>query len=168
MPGVHVSPANTDAITTGDREIQMPGELVYEYMLQITQVVGYGASADAMFSGQTPPPEGARFDLYLEGRVAGPKLKGTVKGIDYLEFRADGRAELHIHAEIATDDGQRIALFADGVAIPEQGSPVFQLRENVTLSSNHPDLLWVNQIQIWASGMVDVSTGQVRVKAHAV
>jgi hypothetical protein len=148
--------------------MQMPGELIYEYALQITQVVEYGASAEALFSGQTPPPEGARLDLYLEGRVAGPRLKGTVRGVDYLEFRADGRADLHIHAEITIEDGKKIALFAEGVAIPDHGSPVFQLRENVKLTSNHPELLWVNLIQIWASGMVDVSNGQVRVKAHAV
>jgi hypothetical protein len=168
MSGVDVSRANIEPVSTHDQEMQMPGKLIYEYALQITRVVEYGASADAVFSGQTPPPEGARFDLYLEGTVTGPKLKGTVRGVDYLEFRADGRAELHIHAEIATEDGKRIALFADGVAIPEKGSPVFQLRENVTLTSNHNDLLWVNPIQIWASGMVDVSKRQVRVKAYAV
>jgi Protein of unknown function (DUF3237) len=168
MGAGHVSRANVEAVSSDDQEMQMPGEIIYEYALQITQVVEYGASADAVFSGQTPPPEGARFDLYLEGRLAGPKLKGTVRGVDYLEFRADGRAELHIHAEITVEDGKRIALFADGVAIPEKGSPIFQLRENVRLTSNHPDLLWVNTIQIWASGMVDVSRGQVRVTAHAV
>ena len=47
-----------------------------------------------MFSGQTPPPaEGARFDVYFEGPVTG-KVKGTVKGVDYLHIRADGRAQL--------------------------------------------------------------------------
>jgi len=148
--------------------MQMPGELIYEYALQITQVVEYGAPAEALFSGQTPPPEGARLDLYLEGRLDGPRLKGTVRGVDYLAFRADGRADLHIHAEITIDDGRKIALFAEGVATPDHGSPVFQLRENVKLTSNHAELLWVNLIQIWASGMVDVSNGQVRVKAHAV
>lgn len=168
MSDVHVSRANIEAVGTYDQEMQMPGELIYEYTPRIAQVVEYGASADAVFSGETPPPEGARFDLYLEGPVAGPKLKGTVRGVDYLEFRADGRAELHIHAEIATEDGKKIALFADGVAIPQKGSPVFRLRENVRLTSNHPDLLWVNTIQIWATGMVDVSKGQVRVKAYAV
>jgi hypothetical protein len=162
-----VFPVNVEAVSTDDQEIQMPGELIYEYTLKITEVLEYGASADAVFSGQTPPPEGARFDLYLEGQLAGPKLKGMVRGVDYLVFRADGRAELHIHAEIATEDGKKIALFADGVAIPKKGSLVFQLRENVTLTSNHSDLSWVNRVQIWASGVVDVSTGQVRVKGHA-
>jgi hypothetical protein len=61
----------------------IPGELIYEYVQQFTQVVEYGASAEAVFSGQTPPPaEGARFDVYFEGPVTG-KLKGTAKGVDY-------------------------------------------------------------------------------------
>jgi len=144
------------------------GELIYEYTPMITQVVEYGASADAVLSGQTAPPaEGARFDVYFEGPVTGPKLKGTVKGVDYLHMRADGRAPLHIHAEITTEDGKKIALAADGVAIPEAGS-VFQLRENVTLTTNHPEYLWVNPIQVWAAGTVDLSKGEIRIKAYAV
>src|SRR3954466_3168673 len=51
------------------------GALIYEYRPQITQVVEFGASADAVLSGQAPPAEGARFDFYLEGPVSGPKLK---------------------------------------------------------------------------------------------
>ncbi len=54
------------------------------------------------------------------------------------------------------------------VAIPEEGSPVFQLKENVTLTSNHPEYLWVNPIQVWAPGTVDVSKGEIRIKAYAV
>ncbi len=144
------------------------GELIYEYTCQFTQVVEYGVSAEAVFGGQTPPPEGARFDVYFEGPVTGAKLKGTVKGVDYLDLRADGRGQLHIHAEITTDDGKKIALAADGVATPEKGSPVFQLRENVTLTTNHPELAWVNPIQIWAPGTVDVSKGEIRIKAYVV
>jgi hypothetical protein len=146
----------------------MTGELVYEYTLQVTRVVGYGLSADDLFSGQaSPTPEGARIDLYLEGAVTGPKLNGTVVGIDYLYFRADGRAHLHIHAEITAEDGKKISLAAEGIAIPQKDSSVVQLRENVTLLTNHPELSWVNAIQVWASGTVDVSTGQVHVKAYA-
>jgi hypothetical protein len=146
----------------------MTGELVYEYALQVMRVVEYGLSADDLFSGQaSPTPEGARIDFYLEGSVTGPKLKGTVVGIDYLYFRADGRAQLHIHAEITMEDGKKISLAAEGIAIPEEGSSVVQLRENVTLLTNHRELSWVNGIQVWASGTVDVSSGQVHVKAHA-
>ena len=144
------------------------GELVYEYAAQFTQVVEYGISAEAVFSGQTPPPaEGARFDVAFEGPVTG-RLKGFVKGVDYLHIRADGRCQLDIHAEITTEDGKKIALAADGVAIPEEGSPVFQLKENVTLTSNHPEYSWVNPIQVWALGTVDVSAGAIDIKAYAV
>jgi hypothetical protein len=145
-----------------------PGELIYEYTLQFTRVVEYGVSANAVFSGQMrPPAEGARFDVHFEGPVTGLKVKGTVMGVDYLHIRADGRCQLNIHAEITTEDGKKIAFAADGVGIPEQGSPVIQLRENATLTTNHPEYAWVNTIQVWARGTVDVSKGEIRVKGYA-
>jgi hypothetical protein len=146
-----------------------PGELVYVYACNFTQVVEYGVSANAIFSGQMPPPaEGARFDVYFEGPVTGPKMKGMVKGVDYLHIRADGRCQFNIHAEITVEDGKKIALAADGVAIPEKGSPVFQLRENVTLTTNHPEYAWLNPLQVWAPGTVDVSKGELRIKGYSV
>jgi len=59
----------------------------------------------------------------------GPKMKGTVKGIDYLHIRADGRCQLHIHAEITTEDGKKISLAADGVGIPQKGRRSFSSGE---------------------------------------
>jgi len=145
-----------------------PGEYIYEYTLQFTRVVEYGASANAVFSGQMrPPSEGARFDVHFEGPITGLKLKGTVKGVDYLQIRADGRCQLNIHAEITTEDGKKISLAADGVGIPEKGSPVIQLRENVTLTTNYPEYSWLNTIQVWGGGTVDVSKGEIRVKGYA-
>jgi hypothetical protein len=76
--------------------------------------------------------------------------------------------QLHIHAENTTDDGKKIALAAGGLAIAQPGSSVFSLRENVTLLTNHPEVSWVNTIQIWASGTVDVSSGKVQVTGYAV
>lgn len=92
----------------------------------ITQLVEYGASFETLASRQTPPPaEGARFDVYFEGPVTGAKLSGSVKGVDYLYFRADGRFQLDIHAEITTEDGKKIALAADGAALgPGAGAAV--------------------------------------------
>jgi hypothetical protein len=145
-----------------------PGEFIYEYTLQFTQVVEYGISSSAAFSGQVaPPPEGARFDVYFEGEVTGPKFKGTAKGIDYLHIRADGRCHLHIHAEITAEDGKKISLFADGVGTAQPGSPIIQLRENVTLTTHHPEYAWVNAIQVWAPGTVDLSKGIIHVKGYA-
>ena len=92
-------------------------------------------------------------------------MGGSVKGVDYLHLRADGRFQLHIHAEITTEDGKKIALSADGVALG--GPPVLQLRENATLTTSYPEYSWVNTIQVWASGTVDLAKGEIRVKGYA-
>ena len=61
-------PAERERSVRMSEQTEIPGELIYEYAPQFTQVVEYGASAEAVFSGQTPPPaEGARFDVYFEG-----------------------------------------------------------------------------------------------------
>ena len=168
MNSIDESRAITAPLDASGDEARLPGALIYEYRPQITQVVEYGASAEAVLSGQAPPAEGARFDFYLEGPVSGPMLQGTFRGVDYIYFRADGRAELHIHGEITTEDGKKVALEAGGVAIAEVGSPVFRLREHVSLMSNHPELSWVNPLEVWARGVVDVSTGRVHVQAYGV
>ncbi len=91
-----------------------------------------------------------------------------MKGMDYFHVRADGRLEVHYHSEITTEDGQKIALFATGVVVLEPGSPVAQLRNNVTLTTAAADYAWVNPIQLWAPGTVDFATGEIRFKAYAV
>jgi Protein of unknown function (DUF3237) len=162
-------PDGKTEIVESSRDI--PGELLYEYVPQvtITKVVEFGISADAvLLHGVAPPAEGARFDFNLEGHIAGPNLSGTLQGVDYLNIRADGRGELHIHAGIETGDGMMISLSASGIVFRNDGSPLLQLRENVGLTSNHPELSWVNHLQIWASGTVDISTGRVHVKAYSV
>src|SRR4051812_13607892 len=111
----------------------MPGPLIYEYRPQITQVVEYGASADAVLSGQAPPAEGARFDVYLEGPVSGPKFKGrswawitsTSAPTAAASCTFTGRSRPRMGSESRCKPG--------GVAISEEGSPVFQLREHVSL-----------------------------------
>ena len=150
---------------------QMPGELIYTYdRLRITGVTSYGAPAfDAVMSGTAGvPPHGARYDFTLEGRVAGPRLSGAFHGVDYVNVRPDGRAQLHIHAEITTDDGKKIALSAEGVARFPDGPPVGELRENVTMTTAEPGYEWVNALQIWAVGACDVSTGEVQITGYAV
>ena len=133
------------------------GEHLYEVSVKFTRVSEFGVSMEALSSGKVPPPpEGARFDVAFEGNSSGPKLKGTVTGVDYLHVRADGRFQLHIHAEVTTEDGAKIALFADGVAIPREGSSIADLKENVTLTTSAKDYSWVNQLQIWAIGTVDL------------
>ena len=144
------------------------GELLYEYSVKITGVTEYGVSFESLMAGTVaPPPEGARFDVAFEGASHGPKLKGKVTGVDYVRVRADGRFQLHIHAEISADDGQKIALHADGVAIPRQGSSIADLRENVSLSTSSKNYTWVNVLQVWGIGTVDLADQVVHVKGYS-
>jgi len=144
------------------------GELLYEYTVKLTGMTEYGVGFEALMAGTAPPPpEGARFDVSFEGTLIGPKLKGKVTGVDYLRVRADGRFDLHIHAEITTDDGQKISLHADGVALPQLGSPVAGLRENVTLFTSSKTYAWVNGLQVWSTGTVDLAEQVVHIKGYS-
>lgn len=144
------------------------GELLYEYTLNITGLTEYGISLGQLMSGNLAmPPEGARFDVYFEGPINGDKLKGTVKGVDYLRVRSDGRMDLDIHAEITTEDGQKISLKADGVCMPRKDSSISDLRENITLFTSYKNYSWINTLQVWAIGTVDLATQIINIKGYA-
>lgn len=144
----------------------MKGEKIYEYDLDVTGVTDYGISLDAILSGKEQvPPQGARVDVAFEGRSSG-RLAGRVRGVDYLQIRADGRADLDIRAIIETEEGQRIALSADGVAMPRDPEPIADLYENVSLSTAGEGCGWVNTRQIWGIGTVNFSTGKIHIDAY--
>jgi hypothetical protein len=141
-------------------------ELLYEFVLRVTGVVDYGASLQSIAGGKVaPPPEGARFDISLEGSVDGPKLKGSWHGVEYVNIRADGRSELHIHGRFDLVDGGKVSFFADGVGTIDANG-MLQLRQNVTLKSNSPAHAWVNSIAVWGIGTANLATGDVRVKGY--
>ena len=144
----------------------MRGEKIYEYDLDVTGVADYGITLDAMLSGQQPiPPQGARIDVAFEGRAIG-RLAGRVQGIDYLRVRADGRFDLEIRLVIETENGSRIALSADGVAMPRAGQPIADLLENVILSTASAEYLWVNTRQVWGIGTVNLALGKIHIEAY--
>lgn len=144
------------------------GEFLYEAEISFTQVVDYGFSLESVLSGDVSlPTAGARFDVHFRGILRGPKLSGTVAGVDYLHMRADGRGQLHIHAQITTEDSQNIAFFADGVVLPQEGAAEWLLRENASFITASPTYRWLNQIQVWGQGTVDPGKGEVRVKAYS-
>jgi hypothetical protein len=141
-------------------------ELIYEAVVQITGTVEYGASMQALAAGKAaPPPERARFDVPFEGSINGPKLNGKAHGVDYLNIRADGRAELHIHAQVDLTDGGKVSFFADGIGTLDSKG-IVHLRENVILKSNSPSHAWVNSIAVWGAGTINLATGEIRVKAY--
>jgi len=142
------------------------GEKVYEYDLDVTGVTDYGVSLEAVLAGQVKiPPQGARIDVAFAGRASG-RLAGRVLGVDYVRMRADGRIDLDIRASIETDSGHRIALSADGVAMPRPSEPVADLLENVTLVAAAEDYAWINMRQIWGVGTVDFAAGRIHIDAY--
>ncbi len=144
------------------------GEQLYEFRGRFTGVTEFGVGMDALTGGTAaPPPEGARFDVAFAGACSGPRVTGPVVGVDYIHVRADGRFQLHIHAAITTDDGATIALFGDGVASPREGSALVDLRENVTLTTSFSAYAWVNQLQVWALGTVDLEKQEITLKGYA-
>jgi hypothetical protein len=148
--------------------IQM-GEPLYEFTLKITGLAEYGISFEKVISRQLPiPPEGARFDVSTAGTVTGSKISGKFVGVDYTHMRADGRFQLDVHGEITTEDGQRISIKADGVAIQRNDSSISDLRENITLFSSSKDYTWVNGNQVWGVGTVDLATQTIYVAGYSI
>ena len=143
------------------------GELIYDVTLQFTGITEYGFSMETLMTGQEPlPPQGARFDVAFAGTSSGPKIKGTTSGVDYINFRADGRSQLHIHAEITDDKGEKISYLAEGTSTPTETPGVFNIHENVTLSSASPAYSWVNALHIWAVGTVNTNSGEIKAKGY--
>jgi hypothetical protein len=134
--------------------------------LDVTGVTGFGVDFAKLTGGEVaPPPAGARFDVWVKGTIEG-KISGTLEGCDYLYVRADGRMELNVKGTITTDDGAAISLAATGVGWPEAGTPIVRLRENATLFTNHESYLWVNGLQIWAPGEVNLAEGKVDISGY--
>jgi Protein of unknown function (DUF3237) len=143
----------------------MIGEKIYSYDLDVTGITDYGIPLQSIVSGQSKvPPQGARVNVAFEG-VATGRLAGSVKGVDYLKVRADGRVDLDIRATIETADGCRIALSADGVGTPRSTEPVADLCENVSLSTAAESYAWVNTRAVWAVGTVNFATGKIHIEA---
>lgn len=142
------------------------GQHLYNAEMHFTRFDDYGVSLHDLNSGQVyPPPAGARIDLSFAGTIKGPRLQGTITGIDYVLVRADGRFQLNIQATITTHDGATIALAADGVADPSNG-PLVQLRKNVQMTTAAAAYAWVNQLQVWVHASANMSNGTLHWAAY--
>jgi hypothetical protein len=144
----------------------MTGEKIYEYDLDVTGVTDSGVTLNDVLSGQAKvPPQGVRIDIAFDGRATG-RIAGHVGGVDYVRMRADGRIDLDVRAVIETGDGSRIALSADGVAVPRADQPIADLSENVTLSTASEEYAWVNTRQVWGIGTVNFALGKVHIDGY--
>jgi hypothetical protein len=150
---------STNNITVADH--------LYDATAHFTNVIEFGISSQDLLSDPTKmPPQGARFDYEFEGSVLGPKMKGKIKGTDYFYMRPDGYSRLHIHAVMTTDDGVNISFFGDGTSSPSDNPSVFNLRENATLFTADPAYAWLNQLQIWAQGSVELTKGELKLSGY--
>lgn len=141
----------------------MQGEKIYEYVVDITGVTDFGVTFEAIQSGQAPiPPQGARFDFTYDGRSTG-RIAGRVTGTDHFYLRPDGRGELNLRGVMETDDGQRIAVFAEGVS-QTNADGTTGLFETVKLSTAAPDYAWVNTRYILAEG--GMKDGKIHIAAY--
>ena len=144
------------------------GEFLYDVEVRFTKVTEFGFGLDALVSGTIPlPPAGVRLDVAFEGTARGPRLNAHVSGIDYLYARADGRIHLHIHAQVTTDDGEKLAFFADGLARLRPGTGVADLRENGSFLTASARYAWLNDVQVWGKGTVDLAARAVQIRAYS-
>jgi len=142
-------------------------EHFFDETLHLTRVTDYGIAMQQMMSDNPDLPlTGARLDIAYEGRIEGERLSGDLKGVDYAVIRADGRFQLDIRGRITTDDGTPIALYADGIMKQPDANGVAELRLNMQLTTAAPEYEWVNTLQVWGSGRVDLETGQIRVSTY--
>lgn len=66
-----------------------------------------------------------------------------------------------------TEDGEKIAFFADGVAKREGTTLIYQLTENATLTTASPKYSWVNPLQVWGQGTYDAAKQELSVAMYA-
>jgi hypothetical protein len=148
---------------TYQTEISNHVERVFDEEIQLTGITEFGISWEDLVKGNAQlPAQGARFNLEFEGSVNGENINGVIKGVDYLEIRADGKFMLNIHATIITDDGETISIKETGISTPDpSGKAVLHLNMDFyTVSEKYE---WLNKKQVWSVGEVDMTTGKVNV-----
>lgn len=137
---------------------------MYDCMLDITGVKEFGTGLEAVLQGQELPPEGVRIDVAVSGALKNGLLQGHMTTMDYIYIRPDGRINMHVHGDIQTHDGVRIALFVEGVLTRRTDGPNLDLRETVSLFTSDTRYLWVNALQVWGDGLADMVNQKVIVQ----
>jgi hypothetical protein len=144
----------------------MSYEKILEYDLAITDVVEYGVDMEAVMTRRVEVPlQGAQFDVTLQGTVQG-RVSGSLRAIDYLRIRADGRRDLELRGTVETHDGHRIAIDARGVGTPRAAEPIVDLAVRIDLLTAAAPCSWVNERSAWGSGYADLAAGKIHVDVY--
>jgi hypothetical protein len=140
-------------------------EHLYDVAGQITKTIDFGV--DLKVAERTPsPPQGLRFNFDWQAELTGARIKGKIAGTNYVYTRADGVTFINSQGVLTTPEGDRIAVHTEGISTRQEGSPVFQERENIQFYTACPRYAWVNRLQCWATGSVDLSTGRIAMKVY--
>lgn len=154
---------------TQEMELTMQNRVkhLFDEEVALTGIIEYGVSWEDLLAGKAEiPANGARFDISFEGTVTGEEISGKVKGIDYLEVRADGKFMLNLQATIVTSDGESIALKEDGILIPNANG-TGDLYLNMQFSTASPKYQWINKKQVWGICEANMLRGTVKVKGYS-
>ena len=157
-------------LTVNDSTATIPAdEVLFNEAMHITGVTEYGISFEDLMAGAVAlPPQGARFDVAYEGAIEGAKLKGYLKGIDYVRVTPDGRFQLNIHATVETDDGERIAVTSGGILkAPDPVTGIAQVRLNMQFVAASSQYEWMNALQAWGAGTVNLQTREINVTIYS-
>jgi acylphosphatase len=139
-------------------------EHLFDVYVHFTATVEYGFTLAQVVEGAPIPEGGARFDVYFEGEVSGPRLTGKVTGVDYVVLREDRTTTLHIHGHITTQDGAHIAFQAEGTTRRPMGALVADIEEQLSFSTAAESYRWLNRVTAVGSGTTDTVEGWVKLR----
>jgi hypothetical protein len=113
-------------------------------------------------------PAGLRMNMHFEGDSdSGSRVRGHIKGVDYLTVRSDGVVQLDVHATLTSPDGDVVAIVARGVAVTSPGGAVLG-RLALTFETASDKLAWLNRALGVAITNANMKTGELRLVASSL
>jgi hypothetical protein len=121
-----------------------------------------------------PVAEGIRVNFYLAGgAISGPRCTGKLLpvGADWLLIRKDGIGLVDVRTTLEMHDGALVYSAYTGVLDPGPNGydaflngtlpPKFPIRIAPRFQTAHPDYAWMNRVQAYGVGEVDLVNAQV-------
>jgi len=127
-----------------------------------------------------PVAEGIRVNFYLAGgEIRGPRCSGKLLpvGADWLLTRKDGVGKVDVRATMEMQDGALVYAAYTGLLDPGPKAyegflngtlpPKFPIRTAPRFQTSHPDYLWMNRVQGYGVGEVDLASASVAYDVYA-
>src|SRR5690606_16520173 len=145
-----------------ENTIMTKKQLLFKESINLTGVTEYGFSFKDLVEGKPLPLEGTKFDVNFEGNIQGDRINGKIKGVDYLEVRADGRFFLKLHATITTHDG--VCIKVDEIGSNKNGD----LKLFMKFHTNNKKYAWLNSQDVVGVGFVDLKSCKAKVNGYII